>query len=249
MELQPTDSTSFRTAIEGLKDFLPEAQLFITKAGLTISGMDGSHIGYVKYTLAAEDCTVLKVPVPQTIGVPLAILSRVLASVANGDIVTLKSTDTALIVTYTSDRLKKKVTAEIPLLNIEVDALDVPEQTYAALIQLKTADLMAVVKEVAPFGDMITLLLDEEGFYVAAKSEMGTMSQLLENTEDREMLLQKEIKDPVGFGTKYMASMLRCSLSPYMELSFDPEIPMRILYKYGKNSSLVFYLAPKMPSE
>lgn len=249
MELQPNDSISFRTAIEGLKDFLPEAQLFITKEGLTISGMDGSHIGYVKYTLAAEDCAVLKVPIPQTLGVPLAILSKVLGSVSNGDVVTIKSSDTALIVTYTSERLKKKVTAEIPLLSLEVDALDIPAQTYAASVQLKTADLMAVFKEVAPFGDTITLLLNEGGFHVAATSEMGSMSQLLERAEDRKMIPRKAIKDPVGFGTKYMLSMLRCSLSLHMDLDFDPEIPMRLSYKCGTKSSLVFHLAPKMPSE
>ena len=246
MELQPADSASFRLAVDGLKDFLPEAQLLVTPAGLTICGMDGSHIGYVKYTLAAADCAVLRVPVQQVLGVPMATLSRVLSSIAHNDAVTLRSSDTALIVSYTSDKLKKKVNAEIPLLNLEVEALDVPEQDYAATVSLKTADLTAVFKEVAPFGDTISLLLDEEGFHVAAKSEMGAMHQLLENTEDREMILRKDIEDSVGFGAKYMLSMLRCSLSQFLELDFDPAIPMRLSYKYGTASSLVFHLAPKL---
>ena len=76
MELQPKDSSLFRTAIEGLKDFLPEAHLVVTKEGLVISGMDAAHVGFVKYTLAAADCAVLKVAVPQTLGVSLTILSK-----------------------------------------------------------------------------------------------------------------------------------------------------------------------------
>jgi len=246
MELQPADSASFRLAIEGLKDFLPDAQIVVTSKGLDICGMDSSHIGFVKYTLAAEDCTVLKVAFPQTMGVPLAVLARVLGSIANGDAVTLKSNDGQLIVSYTSEKLKKKVDAKIPLMTLEVDALDVPDLTYAATVQLKTADLSAVFKEVAPFGDMIMLHLNEEGFHVTATSEMGTMSQLLENTEDREMILRTDLENPVGFGTKYILSMLRCSLSPYLELDFDPGFPMRLSYKYGTKSSLVFHLAPKI---
>jgi proliferating cell nuclear antigen PCNA len=246
MELQPADSASFRQAIEGLKDFLPDAQLMVTSAGLTIYGMDGSHIGYVKYTLAAADCAVLKVHVPQALGVPLSTLSRVLGSIGPNDAVTLKSSDTALIISFTNEKLKKKVDAKIPLLDLDVDALDIPEQTYAATIQMKTVDLTAAFKDVAPFGDAITLLLDEEGFHVEAKSEMGAMSQLLENTDDREMTRRAILTEPVGFGTKYMLSMLRCSLSQTLELDFDPATPMRLSYKYGRGSSLVFHLAPKM---
>jgi hypothetical protein len=60
------------------------------------------------------------------------------------------------------------------------------------------------------------------------------------------MILRKDIEDSVGFGAKYMLTMLRCSLSQFLELDFDPAIPMRLSYKYGTASSLVFHLAPKL---
>lgn len=247
MELQPADSSLFRSAIESLKDFLPEGQLFITPKGLTISGMDASHVGFVSYTLAAEDCAVLKVPVPLTLGVPLAILSRVLSSASEN--VTLKSTDTHLIVSCNSDKFKKKSTAEVPLLTIDAESVSIPDQDYTASIQARTADVAAVCKDVAAFGDTLSFMLDEEGFHISSKSEMGSMTQMLENTEDREMTLHSALTRPVLFGTKYITNMLKCGISPTMSLDFTTDTPMRIMYKYGHASSLLFYLAPKIPDE
>jgi hypothetical protein len=75
MEIVPTDSLLFRSAIEGLKDFLPEGTLRITSKGLSICGMDRSHVGFVDYLLAKVDCKILKVPVPQTIGMNMLSLA------------------------------------------------------------------------------------------------------------------------------------------------------------------------------
>jgi len=87
MELSPNDPKLFCSAIDALKDYLPQAQLYITKDGLRISGMDISHVGFVDYFLAAEDCAVLNVTEKITIGVNMSVLARVLGSV--GDSVTL----------------------------------------------------------------------------------------------------------------------------------------------------------------
>jgi proliferating cell nuclear antigen PCNA len=249
MELQPTDSALFRTAIEGLKDFLPEAQLMITPAGLSISGMDAAHVGFVAYTLAAADCAVLKVPVPQSLGLPLAILAKVLAPVGAGDTVTLRSTDEFLTVSFVNEKLKKKTVCNVPLLDISVDALEIPTIDYSVTVQAKTSDIGALFKEVGAFGDTLSLSLDEDGFKVVAKGVHGTMTQTLENTEDREMDFHETAAppaEPVGFGTKYLIAMLKCALAPQIKLELNEATPMRISYQVGTGSSLVFHLAPKL---
>jgi proliferating cell nuclear antigen PCNA len=251
MEFQPTDSALFRTAIEGLKDFLPEAQLQISKEGLVISGMDSAHVGFVKYTLAAADCAVLKVPFAQSLGVPLTILAKVLAPVGASDVLSLKSTDETLIVSHVNEKLKKKSVCKIPFMELVVDALEIPNLEYAATIEAKTADVAALFKEVGAFGDTLSLFLNEDGFHVKAKNEMGEMTQLLENTEGREMELSGEgaLPSPVGFGTRYLTSMLKCALSPQISLQINEATPMCITYKVGTASSLVFHLAPKLGEE
>ena len=249
MELQPKDSALFRAAIEGLKDFLPEAHLVVTKEGLVISGMDASHVGFVAYTLAAADCTVLKTPVPQTLGVPLAVLAKVLAPVGASDVVSLKSTDEHLTVSFVNEKLKKKTVCNVPLMDIRVDAIESPALDYTVLLEAKTGDVAALFKEVGAFGDTLSLFLDEDGFQVKAKNEMGAMTQTLENTDGREMVLDGALAAPVSFATKYLTSMLKCALSPQVRLQINEDTPMCITYNVGAASSLVFHLAPKLGAD
>jgi len=249
MELQPAESALFRTAIEGLKDFLPEAHLVITKAGLTVSGMDAAHVGFVAYTLAAADCAVLKASVPHTLGVPLAILAKVLAPVQAADTLLLTRTEEHLVVSFVNEKLKKKTVCNVPLLELHVDALEIPSLSYAISVEAKTHDIATLFKEVGAFGDTLYLNLDEDGFHVSAKNELGAMMQTLENTEGREMALTESLAKPVGFGTKYLSSMLKCALSPQITLEFNETTPMCMTYKVGTGSSLVFYLAPKLAED
>jgi proliferating cell nuclear antigen len=247
MELQPKESSLFRQAIESLKDFLPEAQLCINEQGLTISGMDASHVGFAKYFLAAADCGVLKVPVPLTLGVPLGTVSRILASMGSNDQLVITSNDTHLVITATSDKTKKKTKGESPLLDLTVDALEIPETIYAGNLKVKTSDLATACKEVGAFGDSLNFFMDEDGFHVSAKSELGSMTQTLENIgDDRDMEFTAELARPVAFGTKYITGMLKCGVSSHVSLGFDETQPMRLVFHYGQGSSLLFHLAPKM---
>ena len=250
MELQPKDSALFRQAIESLKDFLPDAQLCINEQGFTISGMDASHVGFVKYHLAAVDCKVLKIPIPLTLGVPLGTVARILASMGSTDQLIVTSNDTHLVLTATSEKTKKKTKGEAPLMDITVDALDIPETTYASNLKAKTSDVSIACKEVGAFGDTLQFFVDEEGFHISAKSELGSMTQVLENIgDDRDIEFTPDVSKSVGFGTKYINSMLKCGVSPNISIGFDDTQPMRIVFSYGAASSLVFYLAPKMHDE
>jgi len=248
MELQPADSALFRTAIEGLKDMLSVAQLHITKAGLRISGMDAVHVVFVSYTLSAKDCTVLKAPMNVTIGLSLAVLAKVLAPIGASDTLTLKSTGEHLVVTLVNEKLKKKTVCNVPLLDLTIDELEIPELTYATTVEAKTADMAALFKEVGAFGDTVTLSLDADGFKASASNEMGAMTQVLEREEGRKMISTERVK-PVGFGTKYLIAMLKSALSPQVRLQMNEETPMCVGYKVGTESSLVFHLAPKLGDE
>jgi len=250
MELQPKDSAVFRQAIESLKDFLPDAQLSINEEGFTISGMDASHVGFARYHLSKEDCKVLKVPIPLTLGVSLGTVARILASMGSTDQLVVTNNETHLILTATSEKTKKKTKGEATLMDITVDALEIPETTYAGNLKAKTSDVAIACKEVGAFGDSLQFFVDEDGFHISAKSELGAMTQVLENIgDDRDMEFTSEMKKPVGFGTKYINSMLKCGVSPNMSIGFDETQPMRIVFSYGTSSSLVFHLAPKMHDE
>jgi proliferating cell nuclear antigen PCNA len=248
MEIVPNDSVLFRSAMDALKEFLPQVQLRITAEGIRINGMDVSHVGFVDYVLNKEDCAVLNVPAPCVIGVNSVLLSKTLGSVGAGDRVTLSVKDDAFVVSYKNEKLGKRATYRISTLDISEDALNLPDLTYGATIVAKTADILGIVKEVGGFGDALTLRLDEDGFHISCDGDGGHAHQSLENTEDREMTLESEEHMQATFGTKYLMTIMKSGapLSSTTRIEFDGSNPLRASFLFGRGSRFMAYLAPKI---
>jgi proliferating cell nuclear antigen PCNA len=250
MEFAPSDSSAFRSAIEALKEFLPEAQLRVTTTGVRINGMDRAHVGFVDYELARGDCKTLKVAVPQTIGLNLVNLAKVLSNVGAGDTLRFSLVQGAdrLIVNYSNDKIGKKAVYEIPLMMINEDAVELPELSYGAKVVAKTSDIVGVVKEVGAFGDALVLTLNPDGFHMESTGDMGSAKQTLENTDDRDMELTEDSVSST-FATKYLSGILKggASLASTMTLEFDSSAqPLRASFNYGTASYFIAYLAPKI---
>ena len=249
MELIPKDSVLFRNAVEALVSFLPQASLRFSSEGLAINGMDVSHVGFVDYFLAAADCDSLKVPTPLTIGITTSVLARTLAAVGAGDRVTISvnAARDKLAVSYYNEKVGKRAVYSINTLDIDEDALELPENMmYAASVEAKTADVVGIVREVGAFGDTMGFLLDE-GFHVSCKGDAGTVTQTLMNTDDRTMELTEDTVT-ANYGKAYIMNILKGggALATTMKIEFDSSQPMRAGFQFGSGSRFVAYLAPKV---
>jgi proliferating cell nuclear antigen PCNA len=250
MEFIPTDSALFRACIDGLKEFLPNAQIHANAEGLRIRGMDVSHVGFIDYFLSVKDCVELKVSADSTIvGMNLSVLSRALASVGTGDSVSVKSAGDKLNVSYANTRASKKAEYSVPTLDCDQDVMEIPEFTYAATVRSRTADIAAVVKEVAHFGDTVELCLDEDGFHVSVNGDIGAVKQTLENTEDRDMEMTEDSVTS-KFAIKYLMNIMKSGtpLASTMTLEFGQAgaQPLRASFRFGNESYFVAYLAAKI---
>jgi len=250
MEFVPKDVVLFRSSVEALKEFLPIASLRISADGISISGMDASHVGFVDYLLSAADCTKAVVGRSLVISVNMSVLARVLSPVGAGDSVTLIYKADKFIVECYNVKMSKKAVYEVPTLDIDEDAPSLPAMTYAANVTLKTADISAVVKEIAHFGETLGVVLNEDGLHLSTVGDSGAVKQTLENTEDREMELTGDSVE-ARFGTKYVAMIIKggSALSPVTQLEFDPSNPLRATFRFGSGSHFIAYLAPKVADE
>jgi len=250
MEFVPKDVSLFRSSVEALKEFLPIASLRCSADGIRISGMDASHVGFVDYMLAADDCTKAVVGRPLIISVSMAVLARVLSPVGAGDSVTLSYKADKFIVECYNVKMSKKAVYDVPTLEILDDTNEIPSMDYSANVTLKTVDILTVVKEIAHFGDTLTLLLNEDGLHLSTVGDSGSVKQTLENTEDREMELSGDSVE-ARFGTKYVAMIIKggAALSTTTQLEFDPAAPLRATFRFGNSSHFIAYLAPKITDE
>lgn len=248
MEIQITDVSLFRRSIEALRDFLPQAQMHISSEGLRIRGMDLNHVGFVDYFLSSEDCQSLRAPRGVVLGISTTIFAKVLGTAANADCVTLADADDRLRIAFTGEG--RSANFEIPTLDINEDAIELPDLSYSAVVQARAADIVGLVKDLAIFGDCAILTLDENGFHVAAEGDMGRGELTLEPAEDREMTVEGDAVR-LTFGMKYLQQIVKsCSgLSATMEVAFDPAHPLRVSSRWGHGSHFIAYLAPKMEED
>ena len=246
MDIQISDAALFRKAMEALKDFLPQAQMQISRDGIRVRGMDVSHVGFVDYFLSAKDCDAIRVGSDSVVGINTTILSRILAGAS--DKLTIAEEGDHLKIAFRTDG--RAASFEVPTLSLDMDAVELPDMAYGATVKAKASDLSSVIKDLSMFGDMVNLTLNEEGFHVKAEGDVGKGTMTLEPTEDREMALENE---PVSgsFAMKYLQQIMKScsSLSPNMEIAFDPSYPLRVSAQFGKESHFVAYLAPKIDQD
>jgi proliferating cell nuclear antigen PCNA len=251
MELVISESTLFKRAMEAVRDFLPEPEMNISADGMRITGMDAAHICFIDFLLSAEECDSLTCPDPISLGISTGLITKVLSAAATGsDTITLSVTEESdqLGLRIENAAQARRADFELPLLDIEDAAVEVPEMTYEATVKAKTADIVGMVRDCALFGEAVTLRLDGAGFHMEAVGETGGKAKLtLENTDGREMTLEDDAV-AVTYSIKYLMNILKggASLASVVDLAFESGKPIRAVFRFGRNSHFTAYLAPKI---
>lgn len=247
MEFVLNDVMLFRASVEGLKEFLPIASLHISSDGISIKGIDASHVGYVDYFLSAADCAKAVVKSRFKLDVNMKVLSMILTPISAGDSITLLYKDDKFIVECYNVKMSKKAVYNVPTLDVDMDQTEIPEVDYAAVVRLKTADLYTVAKEVSQFGDVIKMCLNSDGLHLSTFGDYGEVTQTLEKIDGRSMSLEGDSVE-VKYSSKYINMMIKSGLqlSPFTKMEFDPNIPLRLSFNFGNSSHFITYLAPRV---
>lgn len=251
MELVISESTLFKRAMEAVRDFLPEPEMNISADGMRITGMDAAHICFIDFLLSAEECDSLTCPDPISLGISTGLITKVLSAAATGsDTITLSVTEESdqLGLRIENAAQARRADFELPLLDIEDATVEVPEMSYEAAVKAKTADIVGMVRDCALFGEVVTLRLDGAGFHMESTGDVGGKAKLtLENTDGREMTLENDPVE-VSYKIKYLMNILKggASLASVVDLAFQPDTPIRVVFRFGRNSHFTAYLAPNV---
>lgn len=250
MEIIISESTLFKKALDAVKEFLPITEINVSSDGLRINGMDTSHICFIDFFLSAEECDMIKCREPISVGISTSLITKVLSAAATGSDsikLSVKEDSDSLGLEIKNDGTGRLASFELPLMNLNEDAVEIPDMDYAANVKAKTSDIMGLIKDAGLFGENARLTLNADGFHVSCMGEGGKANVTLENTDGRDMNLEEE-EVVVTYSIKYLQNILRGggSLSSLADLSFESSKPIRCIFRFGKNSHFTAYLAPKM---
>lgn len=139
---------------------------------------------------------------------------------------------------------------KLPLLDYEYQEMVIPTTEYDAEFNLPSKKVTDMLSQLSNFGDNLNIKCSEECVDFKAS---GDSVEMRVNIPTDDMSSYAIVEDEVinlTYSLVYISKMcITNKLSNDIEFSLSNESPMKINYNLGNESSLMFYIAPKLSDD
>jgi len=132
---------------------------------------------------------------------------------------------------------------KIPLYDLSVERLVVPDAEYVADVKLETNTYVKLIDELSKFNDNVRISLKEDEIHFNAEGDIKMNAAM---DDFIEYAIEEGESFDISLSLKYLQWMCSFSkLSSEIDIHFSKELPMKMSYPMGENY-VRFFLAPKM---
>lgn len=242
-----------------LKHASSQINLTVNKTSFHIQGMDKSHVCLFDLKLSPEWFDHYDVNEEYQLCFDTAIFYS---------IISIKSDDQMLVFSLT-DNKTESITIEVignsaeiakkgdynkyftlPLLDYEYEKLTIPSTDYDAELSLSSKKLTDMLSQLINFGqDLVIHCTDECVDFVTSGDAANMRVNIpIDDLNSYSIVEGEEVK--LAYNLNYISKMcITNKLTTDIELYLSNECPMKINYDLGKNSSLTFFIAPKLADD
>ena len=136
---------------------------------------------------------------------------------------------------------------KLPMIDIQTDLLDIPEVEYDAEFVISSTKMTDILGKLALFGESVRFTCKDESIAMTSQGENGeiTMDIHIDYLKEYSIFEGEEIE--VTYSLNYLNKMLVTSkLTDMIGIYISKDSPMKVVYDLGKESRMLFYLAPKI---
>lgn len=221
---------------------------------LYIQGMDKAHVCLFDITIQRNWFNKYDMGIEDTeLSVDCNCINAIISRIQDGNILEFEYNDTdpdKLDINLIHDKDVKgdyNRYFRIPLLDLENELLDIPTVDYDAELTLSCKQLIDLTSQLIIFGDDLNIKCSEELLELSAHGDMGEMKVNIAIDDLKEFAICEGEEINLAYSLNYVHKMcLTNKLVSNVELSFSATYPMRIKYDLGAESSIMFFLAPKV---
>jgi len=140
---------------------------------------------------------------------------------------------------------------EIPLIDIESEAIEIPPIEYAAEFSLSSTNFSNIVSQLRLFGDTMDIECSEEKIILYSHGiESGKMCVEINIDELTEFAINEGHHLKISFALNYLHSICAFhKLTKEIELKICENYPLCAIYSLGDDATVKFYLAPKITDD
>ena len=136
---------------------------------------------------------------------------------------------------------------KIPLCEYDYEEMDIPSTDYAAEFYISSKKICEIVNQMVVFGTDINIQCSEEKIDMITSGVTGEMLVNIPIDELTEFSIIEGETINLTYSLSYMNKMcLSNKLSSEIEFFMSSESPMKIKYDLGDESTLMFFIAPKI---
>jgi hypothetical protein len=136
---------------------------------------------------------------------------------------------------------------ELGLIEVEHDTLNIPEVDYDVDFTMKSDNFSELISELMVFGSNLNITCNEEVLEFNASGDSGKLKVNIPIDDLNEYAIAEGDSLDISYSLTHLGKMcLSTKLGQYVSLSISTEYPMAIKYDLGDNSSVAFYIAPKI---
>jgi len=252
-----SQASVLKKILEAIKELVTEANFDCTNAGIVLQAMDTSHVSLVGLFLRADGWDHFRCDRALSLGINLASMSKILKCAGNDDSLTLKAADEAdsIQFLFESPKHDKISDFDLKLMEIESDALGIPETEYKAVVNMPSTELQRICRDLSVLGDTVKIAVTKEGVKFSVTGELGTGNitcrqgeGAVDDTEAVTIKLDEAVT--LAFALRYLNFFTKAtSLANDVTLSLSPDVPLMVEYKMEELGHIRFYLAPKIDED
>lgn len=136
---------------------------------------------------------------------------------------------------------------ELNLIDIEDDGLEIPEFDYYAEFIIDAKKFTDVLSELNTFGQELNIICNENIIELNASGDSAKLKVNIPVDDLEEYIIVEEGNIDVLFSLNHLNK--RCcsmKLSETINISISDQYPMSLKYNLSEDSTIVFYIAPKI---
>jgi len=221
---------------------------------LHIQGMDKSHVCMFDVNIDKSWFDEYNVEKETTIAVDTFIFHLIITAKQDTNDIIIQfneesDPDNLIVDLISHEHLKGEFNKhfKIPLVEHEYELLNIPDVDYAADFSINSKKIGEIFSQMMIFGNDINIKCSEEKIDLITNGVTGEMMVNIPIDDLTEFsIIEGELID-LKYSLAYISKMcLTNKLSNEVDFYISSEYPMKINYNLGENSSIVFYIAPKI---
>jgi len=243
----------FISIFQLLKSCSSQINLIINKQKLHIQGIDKSHVCLFNLELQYEWFDSFHVNKKHELSIDASIFHSIISTKSeNQSLVFRLEEDEAdsLLIKIISDEDNKgdyNKYFTIPLIDFEYEQMIIPKTDYDAEFTLPSKKVTDIISQLSNFGDSINIKCSQYNIDFTTKGDIGEMRVNIPADDLSSFAIIENEVINLSYSLNYINKMcISNKLSSDIEFSLSNDIPLKIHYNLGEESSLSFYIAPKV---